>query len=165
MDAEKATCVFNNLISCSCFVFALKESDSSIQDDLNSLSPEDAALTENAVLSDREMRDLMMSCIAKDDGVAKTIGVQTGTCYETQEKNADAVLASFVTALAEVLDADAKNTLDTLLSGQESTAVKINMLEESEFVKTENSNGKIKESLSNFIDKEDFSSTEDITCI
>lgn len=80
MDPDKANCVFTNLLACNCFISALKESDSSILDSLNNLSAEDTALTENAVLSDREMRDLLISCSGKDDGIAKLVGVQTGTC-------------------------------------------------------------------------------------
>lgn len=80
LDADKATSVFSNLLACSCFVAALKESDSSILDSLNNLSAEDAALTVNAALSDREMRDTLISCSGKDDGIAKMVGVQTGTC-------------------------------------------------------------------------------------
>lgn len=80
LDADKANCVFNSLISCSCFVTALKDSDPSILDNLNSLSAEDAALTANQILTDREMRDLLIMCSGNDDAIAKTVGVNTGTC-------------------------------------------------------------------------------------
>lgn len=70
-----------------------------------------------------------------------------------------------MSSLTEELDADAKTALDALLSGQESSAEKIKILEDSEFVNNEKSNGKIKESLTNFIDTDDFSSVDDISCI
>lgn len=111
------------------------------------------------------MRDMLILCSGNDDAIAKTVGVNTGTCQVTQEKNADDVLATFVEGLNEVLDADAKAALDSLLSGQESSAEKIKILEESDFVNNADSNGKIKEALTNFINTEDFSSAEDITCI
>jgi len=72
--------VWDHLTQCSCFIKALKESDSSLLEDLNGLSEQDKAATKNAILSDREMRDMIVDCSSKEDSVAKTVGLQTSDC-------------------------------------------------------------------------------------
>jgi len=80
LDAEKATCLWNNLISCRCFLDKLKESDVSILEDLQPLSSEMKALTQDSVMSDDDTRLMLIECMDKSESIAKTVGIESSEC-------------------------------------------------------------------------------------
>jgi len=80
LDAEKATCLWNNLILSKIFQDALKESDTSILDDLTSLTNEEEALTQDSVMSDGDMRQMLISCMDKMEPIVKTVGIESSEC-------------------------------------------------------------------------------------
>lgn len=147
LDDQKSTCLWNNLISCRCFLDALKDTEESILDDLAPITNEEKALTADTMLSDSDKRQMIISCMESSDPIIKTVGTETAECAATSEKSIDATFNALVSSMTDILDADAKNTLDTMLSGSETIPEKLKMLMNSEFVTNPDAVKAMKEAL------------------
>lgn len=150
---DKAQCVWDQMIACNCLNSRLKMDENVHQ----------IAQVTNCNMDDRKMRDLLMNCIIDDDSIARSVGVNTSTCLTDKDEVAMAVLDNLIKALNETLGDDAKQTLNTMISGTVTPSEKINIIFTSDFA-TSTSLNVLKEQLQSFIDL-DLSDNEDIKCL